>query len=187
MRATVVTTALLLTLFAGAGLAVLLRPHPQPILLPPRRLHVARLPSSQARADSLRRVLDSLSAELNGRQLQIGEPSLIVIVPDSTRQRGPLAAVHRQFARRLPYQAGLAARYHLRFYVRPSMGLDVLGPDGLPLRGARVQPGDLGYVFAAPGYPAVRLPGIQSDSALADAAGRYAALIGLRLPSRQPS
>jgi len=168
MRAIIVVAALLLAVTIGVGLAVLLRPPAQVITLPPRAL------------------------DLSGREpppstLRIGEPSLIVVVPDSSGLRPARAAIRRQLIRTLPGAARVAALYQLQFYVRSSVGLEVVGPDGVPIRGARLAPGDLGYVLAAPRYPAVRLQGIQGDSALADAAARCAALIGIPLGMRRPS
>lgn len=173
MRAIIVVSALLLAVTIGAGLAVLLRPPARVITLPPR-------------------VLDSVAARLTGGEplpstLRIGQASLIVVVPDSSGLSPARAAVRRQLLRTLPGAARVAARYQLQFYVRPSAGLEVVGPDGVPIRGARVRRGDLGYVLAAPRYPAVRLKGIQGDSALADAAARYGALIGIPLETPRPS
>jgi hypothetical protein len=192
MRAIIVVAALLLAVTIGVGLAVLLRPPAQVITLPPRALDQPDLADSRNTADSSRRALDSMIARLSGREplpstLRIGEPSLIVVVPDSSGLRPARAAVRRQLIRTLPGAARVAALYHMQFYVRSSTGLEVVGPDGVPIRGARVSPGDLGYVLAAPRYPAVRLQGIQGDSALADAAARYAALIGIRLGTLRPT
>ena len=129
-------------------------------------------------------------AQLNDRQpppgiLRIGEPSLLVVVPVSTEPHVPPAALRRAVARALPGAAQIAARYRLRLYVRASTGVVGVGPDGVLLRGAVIRRGEIGYVLLAPGYPAVRLLGLQSDSMLADAAARYAALLGIPLASQR--
>ena len=133
--------------------------------------------------DSLRRLADSLQRALVGeirrRTLHIGGPSLVAFMPDSAGQEPEFAELRREFAAGLPRAARVASAYQFRFYVRPSAGLQLRGPRDTPIWGAQTDPQQVGYLLAAPGYPVVRLRGICSDSALADALARYATLIGL--------
>ena len=117
----------------------------------------------------------------------IGEPSLVAFLPDSGPLSPELAALDREFRAALPRAARIAAEHRFRFYVRASAQLQVWGPDHAPIRGALVDSQDVGFLIAAPRYPAIRLRGTYSDSALADALARYAALIGTPEPLHKPS
>src|SRR5712692_2685790 len=184
-RRLVIATGLLLAPLIGVGTAIAFRPRPQVITIPSRAIAPSRT------LDSLRRASDSLfaaiaqeSAWFTGRAplpfaVRIGQPSLVAFLPDSGDLDPEVAALRREFLATLPHVARVAAAHQFRFYVRPSSRLQLWGPDHAPMRGTAVDPRDVGYLLAAPRYPVVRLRGTYSDSALADALGRYAVLIGM--------
>ena len=82
----------------------------------------------------------------------------------------------------LPRAARIAAEARFGFSVRPSAGLQFVEPGGAPLRGGKVGADELGYVLAAPRYPAVHVPAPVADSILADALARYGVMIGVARP-----
>ena len=193
VRPSIILLGLLTGVAISVGTATLLRPRPQIITVTARALTpAAELDSLRRRVDSLDEAIGEAAARLSGRAplpsaIRIGEPSLVAFLPDSIGLDPDLAKLGHQFRAALPHAARVAADHRFRFYVRPSAGLQLWGPDQAPIRGAVVTPQDLGYLIAAPRYPAIRLRGTYSDSALADALARYAALIGTAGPSHQPS
>jgi hypothetical protein len=117
------------------------------------------------------------------RAFHIGGPTVVAFLPDSVAGGMPLtpelARLRREFLAALPELASTARATHFMFAVRPTTGLVLWAR-----RGGRIWNGTpggvpLGVLLAAPNYPAVRLAGIPSAAALADALARYAALIGL--------
>jgi len=193
VRPSVIMVGLLSAAAISVGTAIMLRPRPRIITVAARALTPpAELDSLRRRADSLDQAIAQAAARLSGRAplpsaIRIGEPSLVAFLPDSAGLDLEVAALRRQFQATLPRAARVAADHRFRFYVRPSAGLQLWGPDRAPIRGAVVDPQDVGFLIAAPRYPAVRLRGTYSDSALAEALARYAALIGAAGPLRQPS
>lgn len=136
MRRAVIVIGLLLAPAMGVALAVLLRPRPEVITLAPRSLWSSTIPDSLQRlTDSMRSLIDARIGQASGRgslELHIGEPSLVAFLPDSTGLGPDLAELRREFVIALPHAARVAAQWHFRFYVRPSAGLQLWGPDNCP-------------------------------------------------------
>lgn len=193
MRPSVIVVGSLSAVAITVGVATMLRPHPQIITVAARTLAPPpEFDSLRRRADSLDDAIAQAAAQLSGRAplpsaIRIGEPSLVAFLPDSTGLDLDLGELCRQFRAALPGAARVAADHRFRFYVQSSVGLQLWGPDQAPIRGGIVNSQDVGYLIAAPRYPAIRLRGTDSDSALADALARYAALIGAAGPLRKPS
>jgi hypothetical protein len=164
---------------AVAALTVaVLRPRPRQIELP----GVVRLPS-RASADSLPQSSAPLPRVEVAHLFHIGGPTVVAFLPDSVAGAQlltpELAKLRGEFLAALPELASTARAAHFTFAVRPAAGLVLWAH-----RGGRIWNGTpggvpIGVLVAAPNYPAVRLAGIPSAAALADALARYAALIGM--------
>ena len=195
MNRTAMALAFVLLAVSATITAVLMRPKSTLITLPLLPLRNSPQGDSLARhVDSLRRALDARIAVLSGRapapnDLVVGSPVLVAVVPDSlvTDPDARARANQRLFLASLRGAARVAAAARFEFCVRPSAGLRLRDVRNGLLRQGQVSAKELGYVLAAPGFPAVHVPAPISDSALASVVARYAVLIGASASRPQPS